>query len=119
MNAVVSAGASGAGASPYFDATVDETATQIKGSAGNLYKLHIENKDGSIRYLQLFDSLAASVTVGTTTPDYVIPLLATGIHEETFEVGLKFNTGISYALTTTPTGSTGPTSDGVLSAAYA
>jgi hypothetical protein len=67
-------------------------------------------------FLQLFNTNAP--TVGTTVPEIVIPVPAGSgtVDEAVVKVVFKgsqgslvLNTGLAYAVTTTPTGSTGPT----------
>ena len=65
------------------------------------------------------------MTVGTTTPNqsYLVPAGASstvvGAMDKDFPgEGLNFNTGAVYACTTTPTGSTDPTTGLVLNVIY-
>jgi hypothetical protein len=60
-------------------------------------------------YLQVFDALAANVTVGTTVPKAVFPLAPVLATIFTMDAaGLSFRTAISVAATTTPAGSSAP-----------
>ena len=112
--AVVAAGTSG-GASLHSTAALAGTATTIKASAGNLYHIDMVNQDAAARFLQIFD--AASPTVGTTTPDYVIELAASETLHLDFGTPLTFATAIVVAFTTTAGGATGATAT-QFSAAY-
>lgn len=112
------ANASAIGATPFFDSSVTGTVEQMKGSAGNVYHLQVDNPNASKVYLQMFASLAAGVTLGTTVPtlSYVVP--ASGAWDHFFAIPVAFASGISYAVTTTATGNTSPGSACVLNAAY-
>jgi hypothetical protein len=116
----VTVGASTAAMTAHFDSDGDNTAQVIKASAGILYNLHIINSNGANTYVQLFDVDAGSVTVGTTTPDYVIFVPGGAATITDFNnVGLNFSTAITYACTTTPTGSGDPTTGLTVSGGYA
>jgi len=92
------------------NALITNSAVQIKGSAGNLYGYNIYNPNGAVMYVQIFDALAASVTLGTTVPklSYAIPpngYLDNALGDES-KIG--FSTGITIAATTTANGNTAP-----------
>lgn len=107
------------GADPYWDADGDNTAQALKASAGTLYKLNIYNSNSSEAYIQLFNTAAGSVTVGTTTPVYVARIPANGQLIEDFGgAGLGFSTAITYACTTTSTGSGAPATGLEVSGVY-
>ena len=63
------------GATPLFDADGDNSAQQVKSSAGAVYAIEVSNPNAADAYLQLFDVANASVTVGTTTPNlsFLVP----------------------------------------------
>lgn len=117
-NTSSSASPDATGSSPHFDSDADNTAQSIKASAGNLYKLNVYNPNTAYAYVQIFDVATGSVTVGTTVPDYVVPVPALGSATEDFAVPLGFSTAITYAATTTATGSGDPTTGLTLSAAF-
>lgn len=103
---------------PFFDGDADNTAQTLKAGKTYLHKIIVENPNGAKAYVQLFDALAADVTVGTTVPDYVVPVLAGAGTVDDYIPGILFTKGVTYACTTTPTGSTDPTTGLVLSAIY-
>lgn len=104
---------------PYFDADGDNSAQTIKANSGHLNDMTIINTNATSCFVQLFDALAANVTVGTTTPNYVILVPANGgVIKDYPECGLKFKTGICYACTTTATGNGDPTTGLTVSASY-
>jgi len=104
------------GLTPLTDADADNTAQTIKGSAGNLYNLIAYNPNTTIAYVQIFNH--ASPTVGTTAAVYILPIPPNGIAGIEPSVPITFSTAITYAATTTATGSGDPTTGLVLSAAY-
>lgn len=102
------------GAQPFFNDAVTGTVLQV--SAGQLTKLfsaHLRNTTAAIAYLQIFWALAANVTLGSTTPDFVISLPTNAASdfvkdlEWAMGLGKLGTTGLSVAGTTTSTGSTG------------
>ena len=120
--AFVGASSTVQGMNTLLDEDADNTAQAVKTTPGNLYNVTIVNGAGTLNgvvsYLQLFDLATGDVTVGTTTPKYVIPVPANGFTVMDFNTPMQFNTAITYALTTTPAGATDPTNGGTLSAGY-
>lgn len=86
------------------------TKVSVKTSAGNLYGYRIYNPNTTYVYIQVFNLLTASVTLGTTAATEVIPIPPGGMVDEVFPVPGAYGTGIVIAATTTATGSTAPTS---------
>ena len=98
---------------PNFDSAVSEVKEQKAAAAVNIGKILAYNSGAAFTFLQLFNALAANVTVGVTTPDFVIPIPATGatvLDEQMF-----FNTGLTMACTSTPTGAVAPAANAVVS----
>lgn len=90
--------------------------TQSSGLLGpdvSVFSVDAWEGGGVASYLQIFFAKASAVTLGTTAPDYVIPLAANGIVRRDFPNGLgkAGSTGLSMACTTTATGSTAGTAD--------
>jgi hypothetical protein len=96
---------SGSFATPFFDASADNTAQTIKASAGQLYAIEAQNPNLTAAYIQFYD--ATSPVVGTTTPVLSLYVPASGAMDKCFSVPVEFSTAIKYAVTTTATGSTG------------
>ena len=100
-----------------YQSALNATKAQIKGSAGVFGGwLMLYNPNTAVTFIQVFNKTSANVTVGTTAPDFVIPIpgmasaAGTGAAanwEST--VGIAMSTGITVAATTTATGSTNPT----------
>lgn len=98
------------GAQPFFNDAVAGAVVQVKATAGQIFNAHLLNTTAAAAFLQVFFKPAASVTLGTTAPDYVVHLGANESQTINFPsegLGLAAGTGISIAGTTTATGSTG------------
>jgi len=98
--------AAAGGCTPYKNIDVDESEDDIKTSAGKLFWLHCMNMSASVRYLKIYDSVASSVTVGTTVPTMTFPIPTLGdTNGAGFVInfgasGMQFSTGICIAATT-------------------
>ena len=90
-----------------FDNAVGATATAIKGSAGQLYGYHIFNPNATVCWVQLFESAAGSVVLGTTVPfkSLGIPALGGAVTSKT--IGALFDTAMSVATTNSRNGASG------------
>jgi len=98
-----------------FSASVSGTVIKVKDAAGQVFGYHILNNSGVIAYAQMFNKKATDVVIGTTVPDYVIPLPANGGAVMPMgRTGTTHSTGISIACTTTRGGSAGATCDVLL-----
>lgn len=92
---------------PFLDASVDDTVVAVKDDEGTVYAIEVSNPDGANNaYLQVFDAASGDVTPGTTTPkqSYFVPALGSVLMS--LSNGMRFDTAISIAGTTTATGST-------------
>lgn len=75
-------------------------ATSVKGSAGTVHCLQVSNINAASRYLKLYNK-ATAPTVGTDTPVMTIMLPPNSNQViPTGPYGIRFSTGIAYALTT-------------------
>ena len=109
IGSVTLSAASSGGLSAY-SANVTNSAVAVDASAGQIGWYMIGNQNGAVCYLQVFNLAAASVSLGSTTPTYSLPIPAFGGANATVTSGLAFGTAISVAATTTRTGSTACTS---------
>lgn len=98
--------------------TLTNTKIAVKAAAGNMYGYRLYNPNTSYVYIQLFNALTGSVTLGTTSPTEVIPVPPGGLIDETYPVPAAYNTGIVIAATTTATGLTAPASSLVATVRY-
>jgi hypothetical protein len=73
-------------------------ATSLKATAGILYAVTAMNTSAAIKYIRIYNK-ASAPTVGTDIPIMVIAVPATASKEVWFPVGIKFSTGIAYAIT--------------------
>jgi len=99
------------GWTPVRLAALSNTATTIKTSGGQLGKVYCANPNTSFAYLQVYNALIGSITVGsspTPTQSYGIPPTnASGYVMDL--VGDQYGVAISVAATTTASGGTAPT----------
>ncbi len=109
IGAVTGALTTSGGWTPGITAAVSTTVTSIKSSAGQLGKMLCYNPNATVAYVQIFNIASGSVTLGSSTPVDVVPVPATlnGGFTMPFP-GEQFGTAISYAATTTATGSIAP-----------
>ena len=89
-------------------ATADEN---IFGDAPAVYAVHIDNASGAPAYVKLYD--ATAVTVGTTAPDLVFPVLASAQLVVSIVEGVTMSNAVSLAgVTAAGTGGTTDPSGG-------
>lgn len=98
---------------PYFNNALTATKTSVTTAPGRIHGVEIASINTTDIFVQFFDALAADVTVGTTTPDYVLFIAASDGTNRTgkdayFSFPWKFNKSIVIAATTTATGNTAP-----------
>lgn len=85
------------------------TAQVIKASAGQLYGWFIYNPNATAQFVQLYNTAAGSVTVGTTNPLFMLTIPATSGANVEFTNGITFsNAGWSAAATSTAGGTGAP-----------
>jgi len=85
------------------------SAQVIKASAGNLYGYYIYNPNATAAYVMVYNTAAASVTVGTTTATLVFAIPATAAANLMFPYPITFsNAGWSCAAATTGGGNAAP-----------
>lgn len=95
-----------------YDTSADEDATDshdvMKGPC-RLDSLHYKNGDASVNYLKLYDNV--DPVIGTTVPDFVFMLPASGEDTIPFPFPIVFENGLSWAIVTAggTGGVTGPT----------
>jgi hypothetical protein len=90
----------GEGLDSFLSIDVDESEEAVKASPGKLYGWYLYNLSAGVRYVKIYDGLAADVVVGTTTPKLVLPLPAGGGANQILPLGIDFETGITVAATT-------------------
>lgn len=86
------------------------TAQAVKASAGQVYGWYIYNPNSTAQFVQFYNTAAASVTVGTTNPLFMLTIPATAAANVEFTNGIQFtNAGFSIAATSTAGGNGAPT----------
>lgn len=114
----LSAGSGSAGAGVTLPAAVpagfhisSNAVQSVKSSAGTVYGYFLDNTaNAATTYFQFFNVASGSVTLGTTTSLFVVPIPAGLAANLTIPGGWTFSTAVSFAATTTYNGSTAPAS---------
>ena len=95
-----------------FENALVGTVLNVKPGAGRLFGVYVTNGGTVTNWVQFFDMPASEVVLGTTPPKFSLGVpkgvsaTDTGAMDTWWKDGVKFNRAISYAATTTPTGST-------------
>lgn len=106
-NGVVNVASTAGGGTASLAGALSTTVTAIKGSAGNLYMVSCYNPNASVAFVQIFNIVSGSVTLGTSTPTLSIPIAATSTGGFAMSaVPVAFGTAMSWASTTTYNGLT-------------
>lgn len=84
----------------FTNSAATTNATNTKASAGTVWSVLASNINAAVRYLKLYNK-ASAPTVGTDVPVLTIPIPAGGVVQiDPGSNGIRFATGISWALTT-------------------
>lgn len=95
------------GAETYKNIDLGATKQQIKATQGNIYGWHLYNAAASTRFFKFVYRPAASVTVGTTVPDLVLPIPAGAAANVAMPDGVNFRNGLTaYCVTAVADNST-------------
>jgi hypothetical protein len=62
-------------------------------------------------YVQFFNKVVGSVTLGVTAPDFVFVIPPSSGANALNDIGIGFDTALSFAMTTTRTGAASPPND--------
>lgn len=83
----------------FVNSAASTNATSTKASAGTVWSVQASNINAAVRYLKLYNK-ASAPTVGTDVPVLTVPLPAGGVAQvDGGANGLRFGTGIAWALT--------------------
>jgi len=97
---------------PISKASVAATKVTVSASQCQLHGLVVVNQTAAEAFLQIFDKAAGDVTVGTTVPDYFVPIPASGgVVLPLALFGFQHLIGIVIACTTSPTNNVGAACD--------
>ena len=94
------------GGSSTASANITNSATAVDASPGQIYGWYFYNSNSTVCYVQIFDLATGSVSLGSTSPKMSLGIPANGGSNVAFPNGIVFATAISWAATTTRTGST-------------
>ncbi len=107
------------GATLYSNLALAETKAVVRAGSCLMFNIVLFNPDASASsYVQFFDALTADVTVGSTTPTFVIPVGPKGSGVLALNCPRAFRTGVVVACTATATGSGAPGTAAVVSLDY-
>lgn len=91
-----------------YNGVVGGTEVEVTDNADSLiYSITLLNLTAAIAYLQIIDADAADVTIGTTTPTFVIAVPASGSLHCSFPKPIRLTSGFTIASTTARGGATG------------
>jgi len=77
-------------------------ATSVNAAATDLFSIWVYNSNAAVRYLKIYDK-ASAPTVGTDTPELVIPLIPAVLTKVEWPKGYYLSLGLAYAMTTEAT----------------
>lgn len=85
----------------FTNSAATTNATSTKASAGTVWSIHASNINAAARYLKIYNK-ASAPTVGTDVPVLTVPLPAGQVVQiDGGSTGIRFGTGIAWALTVT------------------
>ena len=107
----------------FYDASITATVEAMRTAEGRLHFIQVNNPNTVQVFLQIFDVASGSVTLNSTVPNLSLLIPAgdgteDGGFTESWPDGIQFDTAISYAITTTATGSTAASSTCAMNAAH-
>jgi len=107
--------------SPLFTFTAEDTqanATEelVDATSGTFYTVYVDNTANSGQvYVKIYNATAtANVTVGTTHPQYVLPVAGSSTKQFCFPDGMAYDGVVMACTTTAGTGGTGAPSQAVI-----
>jgi hypothetical protein len=102
---------SGISSVKWTDTAASSTEVEVSTSSINVQQVRIVNTANATKlYLKMYNLAAGSLTVGTNSPDVVLPVEASSSVEYAFDPAIAFGTALCYAVVTAggTTGTTGP-----------
>ena len=96
------------GSDTHFNAAGTNTVTAVTTLPAQVYQMEISNPNNAEAFIQFFDLAVGDVTLGTTTPKQSYKVPPNGGQDKSHNVPVNFDVAVSYAITTTLTGSTAP-----------
>jgi hypothetical protein len=106
----------------YNNTDLDETKVQVCDKGGVVGDVHVTNETASKFYVKVWLALSTNVTVGSTAPDWVWPVVTAGSTDGAGFIrswlpqGRKFDTGLTIACVTGigDAASSGPAANGCI-----
>ena len=90
------------GSAPFLDAAVTDTAVLVKAGYIMLASYFIYNPSNAVAFVRLFDAAAAAdVTLGTTSPAYVIGAKTVEFEQGSYDKSMQFTKGLVIGACTT------------------
>lgn len=90
---------------PYFNCDVTGSDVLVQTGETLVYSIDLHNGAAAVGFFLMFDAAAvADVTIGTTLPDYVLGMIASGNASQSFPKPLHFINGLVIAALTTISG---------------
>lgn len=87
---------------------LDETEEQVSATPVQVFGWNIFNDSAASIFVQFYNATAANVTVGTTTPVLTVGIEAGKSVDMEWTNPIRFDTALSVAATTGPTGAGAP-----------
>lgn len=96
------------GGDPYSNPALSGTKVAAVTNPCKIFNLQIFNPGAAVAYVQFFDAASGDVTVGSTTATRLRSVPPGGGIDTAYFAPMRFNTALTIAATTTPTGSSAP-----------
>lgn len=106
------------GTSVYSHTALVNVKQEVKAGPASLFGWHIHNVAAAITYIQVFNKLAANVTVGTTVPDFVLGIPASSVISMRDSLPIDLTVGFTIAAATTVGGAVAPGTGAVVALFY-
>ena len=86
----------------WTDTAASGTEVEVSTSAITVHQVRIVNTANTTKlYLRMYNLVASGLTVGSNSPDVVLPVEASSSVEYAFDPGIVFGTALCYAVNTT------------------
>lgn len=105
VNAAPIVGTTGGTTKWFNSGSLTNTVVQVQSGATNVYDYMVGNSSTSWCYLEFWNALSANVTIGTTTPNWIISVPPGGAANLSFHMPHTHGTGFSVAQVSSAGGS--------------
>ena len=87
--------------SRWTDTAASSTAVEASSASIHIHQVRIVNTANTVKlYLKIYNVAASSVTIGTTSPDVILPVEASSSVEYIFDPRIELATALSYSVVT-------------------